>query len=135
MFYRRYVDDIFILFRKEEHIKLFLNSFNSCHKNINFTSEKETNNKLSFLDIDISRDKNQFITSVYQKPTFSEVFSHFDGFIPRCCKFNLVSTLIFCCYSICCCMELSHKEIMQLKKIYEKNGYDNKFFDRCLPTF
>ena len=24
---------------------------------------------------------------------------------------------------------------MQLKEIFEKNGYDNKFFDRCLHTF
>ena len=64
VFYRRYVDDTFVLFRKEEHLKLFLNYFNLCHENIKFTSEKETNNKLSFLDIEISRDKNQFITSV-----------------------------------------------------------------------
>ena len=54
----------FVLFRKEEHLKLFLNYFKSCHKNIKFTSEKEINNKLPFLDIEISRDKNQFITSV-----------------------------------------------------------------------
>ena len=32
-------------------------------------------------------------------------------------------------------MELFHKEIMQLKEIFEKNGYDNNFFDRCLRTF
>ena len=127
--------DIFVLFRKEEHFKLFLNYFNSCHKNLKFTSEKETNNKLSFLDIETSRDINQFIISVYRKPTFSGVFSHFDSFIPRGYKFNLVSTLIFCHYSICCSMELFHKKIMQLKEIFEKNGYDNKFFDRCLQTF
>ena len=134
MFYRWYVD-IFVLFRKEEHFKLFLNYFNSCHKNLKFTSEKETNNKLSFLDIEISRGKNQFITSVYCKPTFSGVFSHFDSFIPRGYKFNLKSTLIFRWYFIYCSMELFHKEIMQLKKIFEENGYDNKFFDRCLRTF
>ena len=81
MFYRQYVDDIFLLVRKEEHFKLFLNYFNSCHENIKFTSEKETNKKLSFVNIEISRDKNQFITSVYCKPTFSGVFSHFDSFI------------------------------------------------------
>ena len=115
VFYRRYMDDIFILFRKEEHLKLFLNYFNSCHKNVKFTSEKETNNKLSFLDFEISRDKNQFITSVYRKLTFSGVFSHFDSFIFRAYKFNLVSTLIFHCYSISCSMELFHTEIMQLK--------------------
>ena len=60
----RFVDDICVFFRKEEHLKLFLNYFNSCHENIKFTSEKETNHKLSFLDIEISRNKNQFITSV-----------------------------------------------------------------------
>ena len=88
------MDDIFVLFRKEEHLELYLNYFNSCHENIKFTSEKETNNKLSFLDIEISRDKNQFITSVYRKPTFSGAFSDFNRFIPRGYIFNLVSTLI-----------------------------------------
>ena len=32
-------------------------------------------------------------------------------------------------------MELFHKEIMLLKEIFEKNGYNNKFFDGCLRTF
>ena len=138
VFYRRYVDDIFELFRKEEHLKLFVNYFNLCHENIKFTSEKVINSKLSFLDIDKTRqsqDKNQFITSVYCKPTFSGVFSHFGSFTSRGYKFNLALTLIFCCYSICCSIELFHNEIMQLNKIFEKNGYDNKFFDRCLQTF
>ena len=63
------------------------------------------------------------------------VFSHFDSFIPRSYRFNLVSTLIFRCYSICCSMELFHIEIMHLNEIFEKNGHDNKFFDRCLQTY
>ena len=71
VFNRQYVEDIFVLSRKEERLKLFLKYFNSCHKNIKFNSKKETINKLSFLDIETSRDKNQFITSVYRKPTFS----------------------------------------------------------------
>ena len=32
-------------------------------------------------------------------------------------------------------MELFHKEITQLKEIFEKNGDDNKLFDRCLRSF
>ena len=115
--------------------KSFPNYFSSCHKNIKFTSEKESNNKLSFLDIEISRDKNQLITSVYHKPTFSGVFSYFDSFIPRGYKFNLVLTLIFGFYSICCSTKLFHIEIMQLKEIFEKNRYGNKFFDRCPWSF
>ena len=83
VFYRRYVDDIFAFFRKKEHLKLFLNYFSSCQENIKFASERETKNKLSFLEIKISRDKNQFITSAYRKPIFSGVFSHFYNFIPK----------------------------------------------------
>ena len=84
-----------------------------------FTSGKGTNNKLSFLDIEISRDKNRFITSVYRKPTFSRVFSHVNSFIPKDYKFSLVSTLIFRCCSICCSMKLFHKESRQPKEIFE----------------
>ena len=95
VFYRQYVDNIFALFRNEEHLILFSTSFSLCHKNIKFTSEKETNNKLSFLEIEISRDKNQFITLVYRSLTFCGVFCHFDSFIPRGYKFKLVLTFNF----------------------------------------
>ena len=133
--HRRYLDDIFVLFRKKELLKLFLNYFNSCHKNNKLTSEKETKNKLSFLDIEISRDKNQFITLVYSKPTFSAVFSHIDSVISRNDKFKLVRLLIFRCHSIRCSMELFHIEIMQLQQIFEKNGYDKKFFRKVSEPF
>ena len=39
--YRRYVDDIFVLFKSKEHLKLFVNYMNSKHKNIKFTFETE----------------------------------------------------------------------------------------------
>lgn len=71
VFNTQYVEDIFVLSRKEEKLELFLNYFNSCQKNTKFNSKKKINNKLSFLDIEMSREKNQFITSVYRKPTFS----------------------------------------------------------------
>ena len=73
-----------------------------------------------------SKEKDQFIPSVYHKLTFSGVFSDFH---------DLVLAFIFRCYSICFSMELFHKEIMQFKEICEKNQYDNKFFDRYLGIF
>ena len=38
-FFRRYVDDIFLLFDSHDHIKKFLKYMNSLHRNINFTYE------------------------------------------------------------------------------------------------
>ena len=94
-----------------------------------------TNTKLSFLDIQTSQDRNQFITPVYCKPTFRWAFSHFDSFISRCYKFGLASTLIFRSYSICCSMEIFHNEIIKLKEIFGKHGYDNKFLSSASKPF
>ena len=47
--YRRYFDDIFVLFELAEHLsKLFY----TCHPNMSFSFEREKNGKLSFLDIE-----------------------------------------------------------------------------------
>ena len=43
------------VFRKEEHIDLFLNYLNKQHNNIKFTKEVETHNSLNFLDIVITK--------------------------------------------------------------------------------
>ena len=72
-YYRRYVDDIFVLFKDESHLELFKAYFNTQHSNMNFTSESEQDNALPFLDVYVSRDQSCFITSVYRKPTFSGV--------------------------------------------------------------
>ena len=42
VFYRRYVDDCFILFKDPSHADLFLSFLNSQHRCIKFTIEKET---------------------------------------------------------------------------------------------
>ena len=65
--------------------------------------------------------------SVYCKPTFSGIFSHFDGFIPSGYKFNLASILILRGYSICCIMELSRKGI------FLKNNFLKKVLQPIVP--
>ena len=70
LYYRRYVDDCFLLFRSPNHIKPFLHYMNNQHPRIVFTQEAEDNNSLPFLDILITRQNGFFTTSVYQKPTF-----------------------------------------------------------------
>ena len=47
-FYRRYVDDIFVLCKSQEHLNKFKDYLNSKHMNINFTSEIQKEGKLPF---------------------------------------------------------------------------------------
>ena len=46
--YRRYVDDIFALFRSPDHLEKFTNYLNSKNKDFKLTYEKESNNSLPF---------------------------------------------------------------------------------------
>ena len=45
-----------------------------------FSFEEGKNGNLSFLDVEVSREGNKFPTTVYDKPTFSGVYTHFDSF-------------------------------------------------------
>ena len=51
VFYKRYVDDIFVLFKNSEQVQLFLNYMNSKNKNISFSyeTEKHETEKHAFL--------------------------------------------------------------------------------------
>ena len=56
-FYRRYADDIFVLFESSESADSFCEYMSSRHQNINFTVEKEHVDSLSFLEVRICRKK------------------------------------------------------------------------------
>ena len=61
---------------------------------MSFTIETEQNNKISFLDINVIRERGKYTTSVYRKPTFSDVCSHFDSFLRNRCKICMVNTFV-----------------------------------------
>ena len=116
MYYKRYVDDIFVLFRSPHHLEKFNEYLNTKHANIKFTSEKEVNRSLPFLDVLISRNKG-FTTTVYHKPTFSGVYSNFNSFMADEYKDNLIFTLLFRIFSIV--LEF-HEELNYLKNVLKK---------------
>ena len=133
--YRRYADDIFVTFNSYEQLKKFVEYMNTKHPNIKFTFEHEHNNSFSFLDVKICRENNKLTTSVYKNPTFSGVFTNFKSFIPTVYKFDLVCTLLHCCFNITSSYENFHNEINALKQILKLNEYPTQFIDRCIKQF
>ena len=55
VFYKSYVDDIFVLFKRTEHVKPFVAYMNSKNKNDNFSFETEKNAQMSFLRVNVFR--------------------------------------------------------------------------------
>ena len=76
LLYRRCVDDIIYLFNCESDAdKFFFQLFlNTQHCNIKFTVENKVNKQISFLDVLITNDGNQFCTLVFRKETELGIF-------------------------------------------------------------
>ena len=98
--FKRYVDDIFVMFLYQSHLKDFVNYMNTKYPNIKFTLEFEENDSFSFLDVKITRRNNQLVASVFRKATFSGVFTNFKSFMLVAYNFGLVYTLLHRSFSI-----------------------------------
>ena len=117
-YYRRYLDDIFFSFTSPKHFEAFKNFPNGRHTNMSFTIEREKQNRMSILDVQIIRENKTFTTSVYRKPTFSGVYTHFDSFLPSTYKFGNVYTLAYRCFRICSSWTKLHNELVCLKETF-----------------
>ena len=135
VFYRWYVDDIFVLFSSIDQAEEFKKCLSSKHPNINVSLEKENEGRLSFLDVNIFRKKEKFATNVYRKKTFSGVYTNFDSFIPETYKTGLIQSLLFRCFNLCLDFVKFHHEINILTGILCKNGYPSDFDDKCIKEF
>ena len=101
IFYRRYVDDTFCLFRNSKNIDLCLNYINNAHPNMQFTVEVENCQSLPFLDVRVSKAASGFSTSLFIKKAFTSLFSDFSSLTPKWYKINLINALVFRAFRIC----------------------------------
>ena len=75
------MNDMF-LFDKPEHVQFLIEYINKKDKNMKFLIEIEIYGSLSPLDVKVFREKDNFVTSVFRKETFSGLYTNFIGFIP-----------------------------------------------------
>ena len=70
VFYRWYVDDIFVLFSSLNQAEKSKKYFSSKHPNISFSLEKENEGRLSFLDINIFLEReNLSLMFIRKRPS------------------------------------------------------------------
>ncbi|XP_072166144.1 uncharacterized protein [Diadema setosum] len=85
----RYIDDNFFIWtREEESLYTFIDSINSFHRTIKFTSDffqEETN----FLDVTVRKESNHVTTTLYTKPTDTHQYLHSANCHPHHCKTSI----------------------------------------------
>ena len=109
----------------------------SLHANLRFTFELGPD-RLAFLVTHISLPTNDFdsVTStVYRKPTNTNVILNFAAMCPWNWKSGLITCFINRAYTVCSTWQLFHSEMTRLRNIFRDNGYPFQMFDRCLNVF
>jgi hypothetical protein len=136
IFYKRYVDDVFLAFNDYDDCELFLEYFNSRHPCIKFTLETEKDNCLPFLDVLVSRSYDGTIsTSLYRKQIFSGLLMQFDSFVPVQYKKCLVSGLVHRAWKISSSYELFQNELSNIKNLLMSNGFPLKFINKQVHLY
>lgn len=129
VFYKRYVDDTFLLFRDRTHAEKFHNFINSRHEQIKFTYELECRNQIPFLDVLVKRTENGFETDLYRKPTNTGLGMKFFSEVPYKYKLNLIHTFLNRARLICSSQSSFSSEIENIKKFFFQNGFPLSIID------
>lgn len=129
-FYFRFVDDIFTAVPIGE-INTILNVFNNYNHKLQFTIEKESQNKISFLDVLLLRKGEEIITNWYRKPTSSDRILNFHSNHAPKYKINVINNLVD--RGILLSSKQFHKDnIEKIKDILSKNCYPTHFINNVV---
>ena len=126
IFYKRYVDDIYVRRKKNTNDKLIEN-LNNYHNNIKFTIETNPN---KFLDTEIIFNNNHLTTKVYQK--VNKVPPHWSSKIPIKYKRNTINTDLHRAKKISSNFGL---ELRNIRKKYLDAGYPIRFISSVIRNF
>ena len=80
IFYRQYVDDIFMIFyQRKTNTDMINNHLNKTIPHLDFTHTIEKNNSITYLDLNIQRDLQHLSLSIYRKPTQTDTTIHYTS--------------------------------------------------------
>ena len=125
IFWFRYVDDIFILSNASlQSIQTILDRMTSTTPQITFSLQPETDGKLAFLDVLITRENSQFHTQVYHKPTANTSIIPSTSMSSRPHKLAAFKSFFTRALTIPSKPEYTHKEVQHIFSIAEQHGFN-----------
>ena len=101
--------------------EFIISVLNSCDKNIQFTFEEENNEKIPFLDILISRKRNDITTTIYRKSTSNDIYLNWNA--PATWKRGTLKALVGRAYVICSTDQILERELKYLENVCQENVY------------
>ena len=132
--YLRYIDDIFIIVRDEDHLNKIKDDMER-QSVLNFTYELNVNGKLPFLDILVEESQQEYKTKVYRKPTDFGACINFEGQCPDRYKISAIRSYLIRANKFCTSRYELKNEINNIKQILVNNGFPNWLIDNEISKF
>ena len=133
-FYKRYVDDIFAVFKSTADRDSFFKGLNGQHQNLKFTMETGID-QLPFLDVSVSVKGGKYQTQVYRKPTNTGVIMNYNCDAPLTWKRSLIKCFLKRAFVNSSNYSLFRIEIETLRAILKSNAYPDNFVQNVLSQF
>ncbi|XP_062703965.1 uncharacterized protein LOC134286370 [Aedes albopictus] len=128
-YYRRYVDDCFVVGRREE-VEKVVEQFNAVDEKLNFTVEQETNESLRFLDLTLSREGER-IRKIWFPKKRDGRYLDYNSESPHTHKMNTMIALIDRALKLTD-VERREESIRMVKHILRNNNYPENLIQRTI---
>lgn len=134
VFYKRYVDDCILCIPNNTH-ETILDMFNKFCGDIQFTLERESNDKINFLDLTISinRNNNTLETNWFQKLITSGRYLNFLSESPISHKKGCIYSLIDRCFKFSSGLDFQ-LNIQKIIKLFLENNYPLDFIQKTIDV-
>ena len=124
----RYVDDI-IRTAKVADIDDIMSHANNLHPCLKFTSEREVDNKIPFLDTMGERNDGKLSTAWYSKPTDTDLMLSFRACAPKQYKRNFIEGTVCRVNNTTPSWNDFHDALVSAKDMFEKNQYPPPYYE------
>ena len=133
---KRYEDDTFGILQ-QSHKEEFLLHINSVDPSIIFTTlEARPDGSMPFLNTLITPQQDGILTtSVYRKPTHTDLYLQWDSHDNLGCKYNVINTLTHRAKAVCSYPQLLTRELKYLQEVLTKCKYPKWAFDKVLQKY
>ena len=124
LMWKRFVDDTFVVI-KVAHKQEFMEHINSIDHHIQYTSEDfKPDGSMPFLDMMITpKEDGRLSTTVYRKPTHTDLYLQWDSHHPIPSKYNVVGTLHHRAKTICSITQMQQQEEDHLSGVLTRCKY------------
>nr|XP_060626296.1 uncharacterized protein LOC132771840 [Anolis sagrei ordinatus] len=131
IYYGRFIDDIFLIFKSTEAAVGYSNWINTIHMSIKFTSHFNLSH-INFLDVTVYKHHNKLLVKNFRKPSDKNSYLHYNSFHHFSLKTNLPFSQLLRLKRNSSTKEQFFQESITLSHEFRNRGYPKHVIRKAL---